>query len=83
MSGLELKLNSSELLSPSHVEVTDTSGGCGASFYALVVSDKFTDLKLLQRHRLVNETLAQELKEIHAFQIKAVTVEEYEKLKRK
>ena len=83
VSGLESKLNTSELLTPTHVEVQDTSGGCGASFFALVVSDKFRDLKLLQRHRLVNQTLADELKEIHAFQMKTVTTEEYEKLKSK
>ena len=81
VASLEKKLISDNELGASHVELTDTSGGCGASFMALVVSEKFQGLKLLQRHRLVNQALAEELKIIHAFQMKTVTKEEFEKLK--
>ncbi|EXB76036.1 hypothetical protein L484_012189 [Morus notabilis] len=57
-------------LSPSHLEVIDTSGGCGASFAVEIVSTKFEGKRLLERHRLVNAALENEMKEIHALSIK-------------
>jgi stress-induced morphogen len=53
------------------------SDGCGAKFNALIVSPKFDGLQLLQRHRLVNDVLAQELKSIHAFTMKTLTPNQY------
>ena len=78
---IQKKLLADESLSPVQVDITDTSGDCGASFMAFIVSDKFNGLKLLQRHRLVNQVLTEELKIIHAFQMKTVTSDEYEKSK--
>ncbi|KAF9666048.1 hypothetical protein SADUNF_Sadunf16G0188300 [Salix dunnii] len=61
-------------LDPSHLEVVDTSGGCGASFAIEIVSEQFEGKRLLERHRLVNAALEEEMKEIHALSIKkAVT----------
>lgn len=61
-------------LNPSHLEVVDTSGGCGASFAIEIVSEQFEGKRLLERHRLVNAALVEEMKEIHALSIKkAVT----------
>ncbi|KAJ6751252.1 hypothetical protein OIU85_001748 [Salix viminalis] len=61
-------------LNPSHLEVIDTSGGCGASFAIEIVSEQFEGKRLLERHRLVNSALEEEMKEIHALSIKkAVT----------
>lgn len=60
-----------------HVEVTDDSDGCGAKFTALIVSDKFQGKPLLARHRLVNTVLQEELKSIHAFTQKTLTVEQW------
>ncbi|KAG5254233.1 transcription regulator [Salix suchowensis] len=52
----------------------DTSGGCGASFAIEIVSEQFEGKRLLERHRLVNAALEEEMKEIHALSIKkAVT----------
>ncbi|KAJ8416619.1 hypothetical protein AAFF_G00324970 [Aldrovandia affinis] len=65
-----------------HVEVEDTSPNhCAASFKVLVVSSQFEGKVLLQRHRMVNTCLAEELKEIHAFEQKTLTPEQWEKLK--
>ncbi|XP_008326139.1 bolA-like protein 2 [Cynoglossus semilaevis] len=65
-----------------HVEVEDTSANrCAASFKALVVSPQFEGKPLLQRHRMVNTCLAEELKEIHAFEQKTLTPEQWEKQK--
>lgn len=52
--------------------VKDTSGGCGASFEIEIVSEQFEGKRLLERHRMVNAALAQEMKEIHALSIKKV-----------
>ncbi|WCJ31628.1 BolA-like family protein [Euphorbia peplus] len=63
-SALKSKLN------PSHLEVEDTSGGCGASFAIEIVSEQFEGKRLLERHRLVNAALEEEMKQIHALSIK-------------
>ncbi|KAM1052470.1 hypothetical protein ACFX13_000054 [Malus domestica] len=59
-------------------EVIDTSGGCGASFAIEIVSVQFEGKKLLERHRLINSCLEEEMKEIHALSIKkALTPEQW------
>jgi stress-induced morphogen len=57
--------------------VEDLSDGCGGKFSAIIVSDQFAGKALLQRHRLVNTALAEELKEIHAFSQKTFTPEQW------
>ncbi|KAG8497243.1 hypothetical protein CXB51_008497 [Gossypium anomalum] len=57
-------------LKPSHLEVIDTSGGCGASFVIEIVSEQFEGKRLLERHRIVNAALEEEMKQIHALSIK-------------
>ncbi|KAM4565378.1 bolA-like protein 2 [Fundulus diaphanus] len=65
-----------------HVDVEDTSQNrCAASFKVLVVSPQFEGKPLLQRHRMVNTCLVEELKEIHAFEQKTLTPEQWDKLK--
>ncbi|XP_073145638.1 protein BOLA2 isoform X3 [Henckelia pumila] len=60
-------------------EVVDISGGCGASFTVEIVSEQFVGKRLLERHRMVNTALAEEMKEIHALSItKALTDEQWE-----
>ncbi|XP_012251864.2 bolA-like protein 2 [Athalia rosae] len=71
----------SEKLKASHVEVVDHSDGCGTKLVVLVVSNSFAGKPMLQRHRLVNSTLKEELKSIHAFSQKTLTPEEWEKQK--
>ncbi|XP_021274572.1 protein BOLA2 [Herrania umbratica] len=65
-------------LKPSHLEVIDTSGGCGASFAIEIVSEQFEGKRLLERHRIVNGALEDEMKQIHALSIKkALTPEQW------
>ncbi|KAH8369993.1 hypothetical protein KR093_001785 [Drosophila rubida] len=64
----------------SHVEVSDDSDGCGGKFSVIIVSKAFVGQTLLQKHRLVNQSLAEELKSIHAFSQKTYTPEEWEKV---
>ncbi|CEM21072.1 unnamed protein product [Vitrella brassicaformis CCMP3155] len=70
-----------DTLKPALLEVNDVSGGCGASYDALIVSDAFEGKRLLDRQRLVNDALKEELKDIHAFTMKCVTPAEWEKRK--
>ncbi|KAL3270979.1 hypothetical protein HHI36_021482 [Cryptolaemus montrouzieri] len=70
-------------LRATHVEVKDESDGCGGKFSCVVVADKFEGKPLLQRHRLVNNILIEELKSIHAFSQKTYTPDQWEELKEK
>ncbi|XP_054035219.1 bolA-like protein 2 [Dryobates pubescens] len=66
-------------LGAEHVEVEDTSGSrCSTSFRLLVVSSQFRGKGLLQRHRLVNEALGEELGRIHALEQRTLTPEQWE-----
>uniref|UniRef100_F7EII3 BolA family member 2 n=1 Tax=Monodelphis domestica TaxID=13616 RepID=F7EII3_MONDO len=65
-------------------EVEDTTPArCAASFRVLVVSSKFQGKPLLQRHRLVNSCLSEELPHIHAFEQKTLTPEQWDKERQK
>jgi stress-induced morphogen len=54
-------------LGPLHTFVHDASDGCGTKFEVVIVSDLFENKTLLQRHRLVNEALKEEISRMHAF----------------
>ena len=64
-------------LETSHIEVTDTSDGCGGKFECVIVSAKFEGLPLLKRHRMVNGVLEDEMKTIHAFTQKTLTPQQF------
>lgn len=66
------------ILAPTFLKVVDQSGGCGAAFHAYVVSSQFSGKKLLERHRLVNGAMADEMPKIHAFTMQCLTPEEWE-----
>ena len=54
--------------------------GTGDHFDVLIVSDDFNNMTLIKRHKLVYRCLKQYLtKEIHALQLKTLTIKEYEK----
>ena len=76
------KLN--EFFSPSHIEVENESNmhnvppGSESHFKVLIVSDQFQEKSLIQRHRLVNQALKEELQNhIHALAIHTYTAEEW------
>lgn len=61
-------------LEAEHVDIEDLSNcGCGMKFDALLVSPKFEGKPILQRQRLVNQILAEEMKYIHAFTMRTLT----------
>lgn len=51
------------------IEVTDVSGGCGAMFEVNVVSQEFQGLNTVKQHRLINEVLKEEIKDMHGIRI--------------
>ena len=67
-------------LEPLHLEVTNESAnhnvpsGAESHFKVVIVSTRFDDMRLIDRHRLINEALAQELAgPVHALAIHAYT----------
>lgn len=68
-----------ERLDAKLVQVEDMSGGCGQAFAVVIVSQVFQGKNKLMRHRLVNNSLKQEIASIHAFTQKSFTIEEWEK----
>jgi BolA protein len=79
---IETKL--SEAFSPVHFQVINESymhavpDGSESHFKVVVVSEAFSDKRLVARHRLVNSVLADELSHhIHALSINVFTPEEW------
>lgn len=75
----------SQELQPVHLDVMNESymhnvpKGSESHFKVVVVSEKFTGLPLIKRHRLVNHVLGEELeKSVHALSITAKTPEQWE-----
>ena len=56
--------------------------GDGTHFQSIVVSDKFTDKNMVQRHQMIYQALGDKMgNEIHALSIRALTPEEWDKQK--
>ncbi|XP_072548484.1 bolA-like protein 1 [Salminus brasiliensis] len=73
-----------QALQPEHLEVLNESHmhavprGSESHFRVLVISPRFEGLSLLQRHRLVNEALREELSScVHALAIQAKTPQQW------
>ena len=63
------------------VEVFDTRG-TGDHFSLVVISDKFIDVSLVERHRMIYAIFEDKIfTEIHAIQIQAYTIAEWKKKK--
>jgi stress-induced morphogen len=75
----DLEITIRSKLDATHVELEDTSGGCGQMFEAIIVSSKFKGKTTLMRHRLVNGELKEEIAKVHAWTQKCYTEEEWEK----
>ena len=70
-------------LTPSHLEVIDESNNHSGTateshFKIIVVSDKFVDLNLIDRHRFIHKLLQEELKLFHAIAIHTYTPDEWD-----
>ncbi|KAF9928568.1 hypothetical protein FBU30_002306 [Linnemannia zychae] len=58
-----------EKFQPTKLIVEDISGGCGSMYQVEVVSAAFKDLNMVKQHRLVNETLKEEIKGMHGIRL--------------
>jgi stress-induced morphogen len=67
-SEIEQKLT--QKLKIDQLEVVDTSGNCGSSFMIKIKSPDFNGKTVIAQHRMVNEILKDDLKDIHALQLK-------------
>ena len=79
---IQMKLT--EKFVPKHLEIINESymhnvpRGSETHFKVVVVSDQFKDVKLIGRHRLVNDVLSQELQSgVHALSIVAKTPDQW------
>uniref|UniRef100_A0A1B6FBY2 BolA-like protein 3 n=1 Tax=Cuerna arida TaxID=1464854 RepID=A0A1B6FBY2_9HEMI len=52
-----------------YIEVRDVSGGCGAMFEISVITKEFKGLTMVKQHRLINEALKEEIKDMHGLRI--------------
>lgn len=59
------------------------SDGCGAKFECVIVSPLFDGKAILERHRMVNDILSEEMKSIHAFSMRTLTPDQWSKLQSK
>lgn len=72
-----------DALNPLHLEVENESHmhnvpeGSESHFKILVVSDQFDGQMLIKRHRLINQILSDELKQIHAMALHTMTADEW------
>lgn len=53
----------------SDIKVTDISGGCGAMFDIYVESSDFKGLSIVKQHRIVNDCLKDQIKDMHGIRI--------------
>ncbi|KAL7835964.1 hypothetical protein SRHO_G00283110 [Serrasalmus rhombeus] len=81
---MSIRTKLTQTLQPEHLEVLNESHmhavppGSESHFRVLVVSPRFEGLSLLQRHRLVNEALREELSSsVHALAIQAKTPQQW------
>ncbi|KAJ9601317.1 hypothetical protein L9F63_000539 [Diploptera punctata] len=51
------------------IDVVDISGGCGAMFEIVIESQDFKGLSTVKQHRLINEALKEEIKDMHGLRI--------------
>ncbi|KAJ7688431.1 bola-like protein [Mycena rosella] len=59
-----------ERFSPSELQIQDVSGGCGTFFAINITSEAFKGLTMVKQHKLVTQTIKEEIEEIHGLQIK-------------
>tara|TARA_B100000953_G_scaffold265237_2_gene232801 strand:- start:841 stop:1167 length:327 start_codon:yes stop_codon:yes gene_type:complete len=71
-------------LEPDYCEVVNESGqhsdpATESHFKLIVVSGKFIEMKLIDRHRFINKLFTEELKHIHALAMHTYTPDEWRK----
>lgn len=60
----------------THVNVEDISGGCGSMYDVQIEAAEFKGKKTILQHRMVNEALSEEIKDMHGLRITTAVSEE-------
>uniref|UniRef100_A0A336LVY2 CSON005981 protein n=1 Tax=Culicoides sonorensis TaxID=179676 RepID=A0A336LVY2_CULSO len=53
----------------NEIEVKDVSGGCGAMYEIFVETAEFKGLNTVKQHRLITDTLKDQIKEMHGLRV--------------
>lgn len=69
-SKIEIEKKIRDKIKIENLEVIDTSGNCGTSFSIKIKSPDFKGKTVIAQHRMVNDILKEDLKDIHALQLK-------------
>ena len=59
----------------SQVVVEDISGGCGAMFKVRVESPQFSGMPKVKQHKLINEVLRGEIKQMHGIVVETQAID--------
>jgi len=57
------------------LDVIDLSGGCGTMYRVQISSKKFKGKSLLEQHRMVQDLLKEEIKQMHGLTIKTAVID--------
>ena len=71
----EFKADFLQVENESHMH--NVAPGSESHFKVTIVSDAFNDQILIKRHRMVNKTLQQEMRQIHALALHTLTPDEW------
>ncbi|VDL59367.1 unnamed protein product [Hymenolepis diminuta] len=66
-----------QVLNPTYLKITDFSDGCGLKLKVEIVSEQFVNKTLIQQHRIVNDLLKEEMRDIHALSLSTFTPEKW------
>merc|ERR1712062_227715 len=55
------------------ITVVDISGGCGSMYEIYVESPEFKEMRLVKQHKMVNEALKGEIREMHGLRISTMS----------
>ncbi|KAI8329125.1 bola-like protein [Chlamydoabsidia padenii] len=55
---------------PIRLRVSDVSGGCGSMYAIDIASASFEGKSIVKQHRLINDLLKEEIKNMHGLQLR-------------
>ncbi|KAG9087046.1 hypothetical protein FS749_003207 [Ceratobasidium sp. UAMH 11750] len=83
ISAAALEKSLRDAFDPTHLEILDTSNGCGENYSVVIVSKSFEGKTTLTRHRMVNDQLKDDISQMHAFSQKSYTPKQWDALQAK
>ncbi|KAI8992455.1 bola protein [Pilobolus umbonatus] len=59
-----------QAFAPHRLRVADVSGGCGSMYAIDIAAKKFEGTTIVKQHRMVNDLLKNEIKDMHGLQLR-------------